>query len=229
MSGKYRQTQNKSRSRFYIFLSIVFVAVMIKWGIPLFMNLVAGNGASRVDNVKDIIPPQEPLISALPEATNSSFVTVEGYTENLASVELLLNDLTDKITKADESGLFSLGVVLSSGQNRIQVRAKDEAGNESMSGVSLVTFDNKPVELVVTSPKDGNEYFGKLNQVIDIKGSVDKKDVQVLVNNSFVSVNSEGNFVHRIMLSDGENTLTIKASDKAGNMTEKALKIIYTP
>lgn len=193
------------------------------------MNLVAGNGASRVDNVKDIIPPQEPLISALPEATNSSFVTVEGYTENLASVELLLNDLTDKITKADESGLFSLGVVLSSGQNRIQVRAKDEAGNESMSGVSLVTFDNKPVELVVTSPKDGNEYFGKLNQVIDIKGSVDKKDVQVLVNNSFVSVNSEGNFVHRIMLSDGENTLTIKASDKAGNMTEKALKIIYTP
>lgn len=229
MSGRYKQSQNKSRSRFYIFLSVVFVIVMFKWGIPLFMNMVAGNGAQRVNTDNDIIPPQAPIISALPDATNSARIVIEGYTEAAASVELLLNDQVEKINVADQTGSFVFETSLISGQNRVQIRAKDSKGNESMSQVTLVSFDNKPIELTVSTPKDGSEYFGKINQVIDIKGEVDKLGSQVLINNSFVQVDRSGAFIHRFMLSGGENMITIVASDKAGNTAEKTLRLIYTP
>jgi len=229
MSGRYKQTQNKNRSRFYIFLSVVFVVVMFKWGLPLFMNLIAGNGVQRVETGKDIIPPQSPIISALPDATNSAKITIEGFTEAGANVELLLNDKTDKIIKADEKGSFTFDALLISGQNRIQLRAKDDAGNESMSEVTLINLDSKPLVLNIFSPKDGSEYFGKTNQVVDIKGEVNKSGSQVLINNSFVQLDKAGTFVHRFMLSGGENIIKIVASDNAGNSSENTLKIIYTP
>jgi bacillopeptidase F len=229
MSGRYKQSQNKSRSRFYIFLSVVFVAVMIKWGIPLFMNIVAGSGGQKINTNKDIIPPQTPIISALPDATNSARFVVDGFTESGANVELLLNDQVDKLVKANSSGSFTFDSLLISGQNRIQLRAKDESGNESMSELTLITLDTKPIELTVASPKDGSEYFGKNNQVIDIKGEVDKTGSQVLINNSFVQVDRNGVFVHRFMLANGENMIKIVASDIAGNTTNKTLRLIYIP
>jgi bacillopeptidase F len=229
MAGRYRQSSKNNRSRFYILLSVIFVIVMFKWGIPLFMNLVAGQGAERLAAQKDIIPPQNPVISALPEATNSARVVIEGFTERGAVVELLIDDVSYKMSKADENGLFTFDAVLSQGQNKIQIRAKDEEGNESVSEVSIITYDSKPIELSISSPKDGSEFYGKLNQVIDIKGEVDKKNSQVLINNSFVTLDSNGSFVHRFMLSDGDNTLTIRASDKAGNVDEKSLNVVYFP
>jgi bacillopeptidase F len=229
MPGRYRQSQNNNRSRFYILLSVVFIVVMYKWGIPLFMNVIAGNGGQRVNTENDIIPPQTPMISALPDATNSARIVVEGYTEAAANVELLVNDQVQKMLKADDKGYFTFDSTLISGENRVQLRAKDEKGNESLSEVSLVNYDNKPIELVVSSPKDGSEYFGKTNQVIDIKGSVDKKEVTVLVNNSFVQVDKDGSFTHRFMLSNGDNNITVKATDPAGNNSEKSFKLVYTP
>ena len=229
MSGRYKQSQKKNKSRYYYLLSIIFVVVMIKWGVPLFMNLVAGSGGQRIDSSKDIIPPQSPIISALTEATNSARLEIDGFTEKGAKVELLVNDTVDKVGKADESGAFIFETILITGQNRIQLRAKDEADNESMSEVFLVQYDNKPINLTISSPKDGSEYFGKLNQVIDIKGEIDKTNGQVLINNSFVMVEKSGAFVHRFMLSGGENLIKVLASDNAGNIAELDFKLFYTP
>ena len=191
------------------------------------MNIIAGDGAERVSTGQDIIPPQTPIISALAEATNSARITVDGYTEAGANVELVLNDKTDKLGTADSNGYFSFDSLLISGQNRIQVRAKDTASNESMSELILVTLDTKPIELTVASPKDGSEFAGRNNQVVDIKGSVNKTDAQVLINNSFVSLDADGNFSHRFMLANGENTLTITATDVAGNKAEKTIKLFF--
>lgn len=229
MAGRYRQSQNKNRSRFYIMLSVIFVVVMFKWGIPLLMNLVAGNGGERAVTGKDIIPPQSPIYSALPDATNSARIIVEGFTEAGANVQLMLNDTLDKAIKADETGAFKMETVLIAGQNKIQLKAKDEAGNESTSEASLVNFDNKPVDLVVTSPKDGSEYFGKNSQTIDIIGSVNKTGTTVLLNGSYVQVSRDGSFSSRFSLSGGDNNLKLSATDAAGNTDEQTIKVVYTP
>ena len=202
---------------------------MFKWGLPLFINIIAGNGASRINTDVDIIPPQSPIISALPSATNSAMIVIEGFTEARASVDLLMNDQVSEITQADDMGSFSLRTTLVRGQNTVQLKAKDVSNNESFSDKYSVLFDDEPIELIILSPKDGTEYFGKTNQVIDVKGEVEKDDSQVLINNSFVQIDRNGSFVHRIMLSGGDNKIVIVATDKSGNTSEKSINLVYTP
>jgi bacillopeptidase F len=202
---------------------------MIKWGIPLFVRILAGDGFTVDKTQRDIIPPQPPTLSALAEATNSSSLTVEGYTEGKAKLELLLNDVLAVSGEAKEDGSFSLIADIKIGSNRIQVRAVDESGNASMSEIKLVNLDKEPIILTVASPKDGTEYFGKNSQTVEIVGKVNKTNPQIVANNSFIDVNRDGTFVHKLLLSSGENIIKIVATDKAGNLDEESIKVTYTP
>lgn len=193
------------------------------------MDIIAGTGDTKQNQDKDVIPPQSPMLSALPEATNSSSLLVEGYTESGSALDLMVNDSISLTSKAGEDGFFSIVGTLIPGSNRVYVRAADEAGNMSSSEVKMVTFDSKAMELTLSSPKDGVEFFGKNNQVIDLVGEVNKPDSQVIINNSFVVVERDGKFVHRFQLASGNNEIKIVASDKAGNTAEKTIKILYTP
>lgn len=193
------------------------------------MNVVAGDGAPRVNQDKDVIPPQTPILSALPEATNSSSLLIEGYTEPGAALDFLINDQISVTDSAKGDGSFSKIATLDIGSNRVQVRAADFAGNINISEVKIVVFDNKPLEVDILSPKDGSEFFGKNNQVVDIQGEVSKPDSQVIVNNSFVTTDNDGKFVHRLQLQDGTNEIKVVASDKAGNFAETKITLVYTP
>lgn len=230
MTGKYRKSAEGNRSRFYILLSIVFMVVMFKWGIPYFVNIVGGKGGSKANTQQtDIIPPQSPTFAALPEATNSATIIVEGYTEGGTSLSLLVGDVAVMTDKAKDDGSFSFAAPLEPGTNRIQIKATDLAGNTSSSEIKLVIYDNKPLDLTITSPKDGSEYFGKNSQVVEIKGSVSKADSSVLVNNSFAVTDKDGAFSQKVQLIKGGNTIKIVASDKSGNSSEVTLNLSYTP
>lgn len=229
MAGRYRKSQEGSRSRFYLFLSVIFIFVMIKWGFPLFIKIIAGKGVVISNNVEDVIPPQPPTLAATPEATNEATITVEGFTEQGAELELMINDTLNKTDKAKEDGSFIFIASLTKGQNRVQVRAKDSAGNASLSEVKLVLVDQEPVILTINSPKDGTEFIGKNSQTLEITGKTNKMNAQVIANNSFVDVNRDGTFTHRLQLNSGENTIKIVASDKAGNLDEQTIKVTYTP
>ncbi len=229
MIGRYRKSQEGNKSRFYFLLSIVFIFVMIKWGFPLFIKVIAGNGVTVNKTETDIIPPQPPILSAVPEATNTAMVTIEGYTEAGADLELMVNDTLNKADKSKEDGSFSFNADLSAGANRVQIRAVDAANNSSLSEIKIINVDKEPIVLTVTSPKEGTEYIGKSSQSIEITGKTSKSNAQVMANNSFVDVNKDGSFVQRIQLKDGENILKIVASDKAGNVDEQTIKVSYTP
>ena len=229
MSGRYRVAKEKNKSRYYILLSIVFVIVLFKWGIPFFIEIVAGKGSPRQNTDQDLIPPQAPTLSALPDATNSASLLIEGYTEANASLDILINDRISLTDKAKADGSFSIIATLDAESNRVQIRATDEAGNTSVSEVEMVQLDRKPIEVTITSPKDGTEFFGKNNQVVDIKGEANKSDAQIIINTSFVVVEKDGTFVQRIQLQNGSNEIKVVASDKAGNSTERVFNLLYTP
>lgn len=229
MAGRYRNSQEKNRSRFYILLSVILVFVLFKWGIPVFVNLVAGTGSIVQNQDKDVIPPQAPILSALPEATNSASLLIEGYTEANASLDILINDKISLTDKAKEDGTFATIATLAMGSNRVQVRAADEAGNISISEVKIVLFDSKPIEVTIISPTDGTEFFGRNSQIVDIRGEVNKPEAQVIINSSFVLVGKDGSFTHRFQLQNGSNEIKVVASDKAGNTAEKIFTLIYTP
>ena len=230
MTGNYRSSNTKNKSRFYLLLSVIFVFVMFKWGLPFFINIISGpEKIAEEAAYDDGLPPQVPALSALPEATNSGQLKVEGYTEAEATVELYLNDVLSETKTVDTDGYFIFNPKLTEETTRIYVKARDKKNLMSQSPVSVVILDKKPVKLTLLTPKDGNEYFGSNSQTIDVSGNVSKFEATVLVNDSYAMVDKTGNFTQRIMLGNGENKIRIKAVDKAGNVSELSLTVNFVP
>lgn len=214
-------------------LTIGLVAVLIIWGIPAMVRLAGLWGEVRSTNQEissnDTIPPITPRIVIPYEATASAQINISGVTEPGATVALTNSGDEVGQTLADNSGSFTFSdVSLQQGENAFTAVATDGAGNKSsVSSVALVTYDTVPPELEVTGPSDGSEYFGDREQTVTITGSTDPGS-QVWVNDNFAFVNSQGEFSHRFSLSEGENTITIRAIDEAGNEAEEELTLRFT-
>lgn len=212
-------------------LAIVLVIVMFKWGLPWFIDILAGPSALKAPGVgssEDIVPPQIPALSPLVEATNSAILKIEGYTEGNVVVDVFVNDAQVASTNSDDKGMFKSEFKLNEGSNKIQVTAKDNAGNSSQSVIKTVNFDKKGVEITVDSPKDGSEVFGQNNQNVTFSGKVSKPDASVNINGNYVRLDANGNFSSIVRLSQGDNNVSVKATDQAGNTAEKTVRVKLT-
>lgn len=230
MEGRYRKNKSKNSSRFYILMSVIFVVVMFKWGIPLFVSFVSGpDSKAEIGVYSDNLPPQTPILSAIPEATNSSSLTINGYTQPKAVCQLILNDaLTSEVT-ANEQGYFEFLTKLTSGENSLVVNAKNDLGLTSQSSTNIVNYDSTAIKITNLSPADGESVFGINNKNIKITGKINKDQATVLINGSWANLNSDGEFTANMTLNDGENEIKIEVTDKAGNSTNSMTKINYIP
>lgn len=224
----YKSRAKQKQTRYYLVLSFVFVLVLFKWGFPLIVDVIGRTGGSSSSvTEEDVLPPQPPVLAALPEATNSARLKIEGYTEADAELSVWLNEELEEVDQADDEGNFVVWIKLDEGENVVLVKAKDEAGNESLSATKRVEFDKKPLEMSLENPQDGSEYFGEQNQTIEVKGSINKSEVQVTINGLYTSVDSEGVFSHALRLSEGDNTIEVIATDPAGNSSNVSLSVRY--
>lgn len=215
----YRSRAEKKKSRLYLILALLISLLLLKWGVPLAVEIITRTGhySSGEDSNNDILPPQPPVLAALPEATNSGKLKIEGYTEAGAELSVWLNDGLETTDEADDEGNFIIWIDLEEGDNEIAIKAKDEAGNESYSSSETVVWDKEPLEMEVDNPQDGTEYFGQQSQTIEVSGLVNKAEARVTINGLYTSVDSEGKFSHSLRLNEGENKIEVKAIDPAGN------------
>lgn len=212
-------------------LAIGLVVVMFKWGLPWFIDILAGPSgqkAASINQDEDVVPPQTPVLSPLVEATNSATLKIEGFTEAKVEVDVFVNDAQVASTNSDNEGMFRSEFKLSEGSNKIQVTAKDNAGNSSQSVVKTVNFDKKGVEITVDSPGDGSEIFGQNNQNVTFSGKVSKPDASVNINGNYARLDANGNFSSIVRLSQGDNNISVKAIDRAGNTIEKIVRVKLT-
>ena len=233
MTGRrnFRERKSKKGSWIYIVLAIVLVFVMAKWGIAAFIDILAGptnSKSSRQTQIEDRIPPQTPLLSALPDATNSANLKVEGFTQAEVDVGLIINDIKVGTAVADKDGAFSFKVNLKEGDNSIVANASDKSGSTSHSIAKTVILDTKSPEIKIDSPKDGSEFFGSKNQNVTISGKISESGVSLNLNNAFVRVGSDGTFSISFRLAEGDNTLTLSSTDEAGNTAQASLKLKLT-
>jgi bacillopeptidase F len=227
--GVYRKRRERRVSRLYLLIVFVFGFVVIKWGIPLLIELIAKSGGDSTQTVDagDIIPPQTPMVSALPEATNSASLRIEGYTEAGVMVEYYVNDIPVIDEQTDDDGFFEASLSLEEGENEIKVVAKDEAENESTSKLFNVIYDFKNPEISLSSPTDGQEFFGQQQQSVTVSGEVSEPEANLKINNTYVRLGNSGSFELKISLSEGENEIKLMAVDPAGNVVEEAIKVSY--
>lgn len=178
---------------------------------------------------QDKFPPPAPIFKPLPEATNSSQLTISGFAESGATVKIFSSAEEPKEVIADNEGNFIFtNLKLRLGKNEFYATAIDKEGNESAESKKInVYYDNEPPKLEIIEPVDGTTFWNESNKTV-IVGTTEP-GVNLLINDHFVVVDKEGNFRHPLTLSIGENNFNIRATDKAGNQTNKNLTLNYSP
>lgn len=131
--------------------------------------------------------------------------------------------ITTGITKTPVSGgydcSYTPSTTLTDGQHTIKVDASDHDGNASIQSSVSFKIDTVAPTLNVTSP---TENFITNQSSITVEGTtndVTSSPVTVTINDEPVTVQGNGSFSKQITLSEGENTITVVATDGAGKST----------
>ena len=102
---------------------------------------------------------------------------------------------------------------------------RDLAGNTSEIISENYVIDTTPPVLSISTLSDG-AYTN--NETLNIAGTVtdDTEITGIMVNDTDVPVNPDGSFSYALLLKNGANSITITATDSAGNMAEETLTVI---
>jgi flagellar hook assembly protein FlgD len=180
----------------------------------------AGNEAlvSRIVTVRT----QPPTLTVTEPVESNSFVSntlisVKGTVP--PDVSVLVNG---REATVDEQGGFALDIVLDEGENRLEIVARDEVGNETRSE-RLVTLRSQGPTVNLTSVPDG---LTVRDPSLRVSGQVEPGST-LQVNGNTVPVDANGNFSTLIVLQGGNNLLTVTATDIAGNATSVQRTVHY--
>lgn len=172
----------------------------------------AGNEAllSRVVTVRT----QPPTLTITEPVETNSFVS-----NTLVSVKGtvppdVIVTVNGREATVDQQGIFALDIVLDEGENRLEIVARDEVGNETRSE-RLVTLRSQGPTINLTSVPDG---LTVRDPSLRVSGQVEPGST-LQVNGDTVPVDANGNFSTLIVLQGGNNLLSITATDIAGNAT----------
>lgn len=207
-----------------IIVSLLAAAYFV--GVP-FIARMGGDDISLTDKNKlgttDNIPPTSPKLEALPEAVRSRTLTIKGSAESNSTVKISNNDKEVASFLVDKDGLFQGTIELETGDNSLTAVAVDAAGNSSRATKAItVTFDataprlSLSVELPATTDKNS----------VTIKGRTEAGS-EVTINGRSVILADDNSFDTSLNLTKGSNTITIIATDKAGNSSRINRTVIY--
>lgn len=121
---------------------------------------------------------------------------------------------------------------LSDGSHTVNVNIQDNDGNAAAQASRSFTVDTVPPTLSITAPAEGITY--KNTAALTVSGTTNdstSSPVTITIKlNSFdqgtVTVDGNGGFSKSITLTEGSNTIEVKATDKAGKATTVTRTVI---
>ena len=160
---------------------------------------------------------QPNIVFTVTDETNGSGVKIDSL-----SVKIDGRAITSGITKTAITNGYSVTVTpstLSDGSHTVTINCADNDGNRATEKSTTFTVDTVPPVLNVTSPDDGLITNKSTVVVAGTTNDSTSSPVTLTVNGNKVSVGSNGSFSTTVTLSEGENTITIKAVDQAGKVS----------
>lgn len=128
---------------------------------------------------------------------------------------------------------FQAEVTLQEGHNTVIARAVNGLGEDVSDAIGL-SLDMTPPYLTISSPKNGDvlrtatiAVSGLINDIV--RGTVAEGQAHVKVNGVGAAVSNRSYLAENIVLTEGENQITIDASDAVGNTSQLAVKVHYQP
>lgn len=236
-SRLYRLNQKEEKASVKKIVSLFVISLLLlififTLGIPLlgkfadFLDVVFKKNTSSQVTI-DVTIPRAPILDSLPSATNSATLSVSGFSASEGKISIY--DNSEKVGETNATGgEFKFDdLALKDGDNSISAKAVSSAGKESdFSNIQKVSFLQKEPTLNVDNPTDGQTFSG--NNRIRVSGKTDK-DVQVYANNFLGNTTQDGSFEVFIPLSPGDNNITIRAVDLAGNTKTVNRKVTFNP
>ncbi len=183
----------------------------------------AGNSgtANVIVNLDTVLP--VPVITG-PTANaylNTPEVLVTG-TVNEPIIQASVNTGTAAINP-DQTGFSRSGVTLAEGSNTITATVTDRAGNSGSASISI-TLDTIAPVVQITSHQTGRFVN---TQKVTTTGTVSETVTSVMVNGFAAVVNQDNTWsLADLSLVEGENIITINATDRAGNIGTATLTLI---
>ncbi|HKN67441.1 MAG TPA: Ig-like domain-containing protein [Gemmatimonadaceae bacterium] len=176
----------------------------------------AGNATSvarhvTLDTHPPVIAVSQPVDGLL---TKQTTVALAGTVTDATTVTLQVNGTP--VTVSAEDGSFSVPstALANEGDNTFTFVATDAAGNNT-TATRHVTRDTQPPTLTIAAPAD-NEITN--NASVTVSGSAtDASAVTVTVNGTPATRDASGTFSAPVTLSEGPATITVVATDAAGN------------
>jgi hypothetical protein len=228
------QQEREVYKRLLVVLSIVVIVIFIIffWGFQILVKfadfLTWVQGSNQTSSTQSTIPPASPDLDSLPPATNSAQIKITGTAESGSELEIFINNNSRERLLVGADGKFKVeNFTLQEGKNDIQAFVTNKSGVKSQpSPLIEIIFDKTKPSLEISKPNNGDTITGSSNR-IEIEGQTDP-DNSVTVNGYWAIVDQEGKFTYNYSLSDGENKLTIEASDIAGNKTVATRKVFYS-
>lgn len=136
----------------------------------------------------------------------------------------------------DADGYFLQTVALSIGKNQILIKAIDQNKNVSEETIEVIRKmkepDKVPPEILLSQPKEG---FIVEEAFISVSGTILDKESGVFeakiwneykgsrLGQRILSLNTDGFFMEKLPVFEGQNTIVIQAIDSIGNMAEKRI------
>ncbi|GIX07013.1 MAG: hypothetical protein KatS3mg115_1416 [Candidatus Poribacteria bacterium] len=176
-------------------------------------------------------PPSAPVLETSLTVTRQSTITVRGRVPDLSetspfpiAVSLKVNGASAGVVQVkDVSGSFEVAnVALALGNNDISAVAQDAAGNLSAASATYRVFldQTKPTLQAGTLPSASQTASLNLSGTVSDNYTAGAVSVSALVNGEAVPLSvSGGRYSGTITLSEGLNTVQIRAVDAAGNET----------
>jgi len=228
-----RRLENQSRKS--LFLSVLGIIVvlflLVRFGVPLLVNFslfISGQkNSDESSKTTSSIYLSPPILNETVNATNSAEFIITGTAVKDEEIYLYVNgSLSDK-KDAEDNGNFSFKATLQIGDNKIKTKAKKNDKESDFSNELEVTYKSGPPNLSVDSPTDGQK-FEKDQDSVRVLGKTDS-NVRITVNGFWAVIDENNNFSYNLPLQNGDNIIKVVAQDQAGSITEKEIKVTYSP
>jgi RHS repeat-associated protein len=218
-----------------------FVLVLGSNTITVTATDIAGNAANSVVTVRRIEPDATAPTVAITSPANNSETTDTSVSVSGTATDPGTNASgVQSVTVNGQSANFSNGnwtissLSLNLGNNTITARAADNAGNVSETSIIVVRRepDTTPPTVSITSP---NNNLQTIAQTITVSGTVVDSGANasgvasVNVNGISATINGGTWTAAGVPLSINSNTITARAADNAGNISNAAITVVRNP
>lgn len=229
-----RHSESRAKRRLIMTLAAILIAtfVFFMWGLPFIIGQLSflNKRSKSIDaselKIDEAIAP--PVLYIPFEATNSANLPISGYAAPLSKVDIYIDGEIKSQTATDTEGKFTSDQVsLNLGTNNIHAVTISDSDKKSLPSKNIkLYFSNEKPSLEISEPGDGIEIKGG-DKKVKVIGKTDENN-SVTVNGSTVIVDNEGNFQTVLAINDGDNTITVIASNSFGNSNQIEKRVKYT-